>query len=337
MAAAASSHEAPPEPLQADAAVDDDRPLITRFNFEAKIFAMPRCYFEMDSDGRTPCFFVPMGGVVARVPIRAISSEFNAALSTADLELLSMVERALEHVARIRPGDSIPSEILDGTASWSFDPEHEMVALGRLMAILCRWAGGEPAKIPARGALPTYAASPFVREEGPAAKSKIATAIGSTAEDVTITIEDLAREIAYVEALRDHFAELGLLPRRLELWRQKAADDRNRREEYDRMIALTRAPLNQARQRFQRLDKRIEAIDAVLRDPGPLVAFLRKQRDLLHADTRKWRHIAPRWKNAKAFDEDERRRSTYRFLAENFAEGSEWSGGDAGPGWGFSS
>ena len=74
--------------------------------------------------------------------------------------LLDVVEKGLRFVHEIRPGDSIPSELLDGTASWRVEERHRRRARGRLMAQLIAWTAGEGLMTADDGAFEALAANP---------------------------------------------------------------------------------------------------------------------------------------------------------------------------------
>lgn len=300
----------------------------TRFDFVHKVFQVPGALFCKEA-GET-WFQAPLGGASARAPLSAVRREFGIDRDDNDFELLVLVERALDHVRQIRPGDCIPSELLDGSASWRFEPAHEQLARGRIYSGLTSWAVGEPGEPLERGALIGFDAGEVMAEHGEDALGRLARNIGAPGvAAVRVRLDKIAREYAYVEALRDHFAGLYRLPKRLEAARAKVERDRNRREEYDRMLALVVKPLRIARQRFNALDALVGDTPTAVGDEARTIACLRRERDKLHVDTMAWREVVDMWDSGA--DEDERRRATYRYLASNFAEAAEWGGGSSGP------
>ncbi len=299
----------------------------TTFAFEGKVFQAPGVYFAKDEDG--VCLNIPLGRITARLSAPTIRREFGVAHGDPDYDALHAVERALAFVRQIRPGDSIPSELIDGTASWRFEPEHEQLARGRVYAGLTGWAFGEPATLPDRAGLIGFDQGPLMQARGEEALSKLARNIGAPNGDAArFRLDAIAREFAYVEALRDHFFGLYRLPGRLAAAQEKVIADRNRREEYDRMRALLAKPLQQARHRFRSIDALVGDTPSAARDIDRTVAVIRKERDTLHADTIGWRDIAALWdQDDVPVDEDQRRRATYRYLASHFPDTRDWAGG----------
>lgn len=297
----------------------------TAFAFTGKVFQAPGVYFAKDADG--VCLNIPLGKMVARVSVPCLRREFSIGSGDPDHELLLTVEKALDFVRQIRPGDSIPSELIDGTASWRFDPEHEQIARGRIFAGLTGWAFNEPEQLPNRGGLIGFDTGELMRTRGEEALMKLARSLGvSNADAARLRLEAISREFAYVEALRDHFLGLYRLPGRLTAAREVIVADRNRREEYDRMLSLVTQPLQQSRHRFRSLDALVGDTPSAARDVDRCVHSVRRERDKLHVDTIGWRDIAALWEDGGESDEETRRRATYRYLATHFPENQDWAG-----------
>ena len=88
----------------------------THFAFEHKVFRLGGCYFTADSDGDKPKFLMPLGDEMAAIAITALRQEFGIADGSNDGRLLDIVTKSLKYVQEIRPNDSIPQELLDGSA-----------------------------------------------------------------------------------------------------------------------------------------------------------------------------------------------------------------------------
>lgn len=297
----------------------------TEFLFEAKVFAVEGAYFARAADGSAH-FFVPLGGVVASVPVGAVRREFDIELDGPDEMVLGMIDKALAYVTQIRPGDSIPSELLDGTASWTFEPEHEAIAKGRLLSALTRWHVAEPETPPARAAMAEFEDGETWAVHGEAALAALAATLQLDAPDQALSrVERVWREFAYIEALRLHYETLFMLPKTMTVWRDQLARDRSRREEYDNMLSLVRTPLRIGRRRFCEADALVDDAPSAVRDPDATVGTIRSLRDALHRDAQAWRDVAPQWSSVSPSSEDAARRATYRMLATHFAEERQWA------------
>ena len=104
----------------------------THFVFDHKVFNLDGCYFAADSNGDKPKFLMPLGDEMAAIAIATLRQEFGIAEGSNDGRLLDIVTKSLKYVQEIRPNDSIPQELLDGSASWSVEERHRAVASGRI-------------------------------------------------------------------------------------------------------------------------------------------------------------------------------------------------------------
>ena len=73
------------------------------------------------------------------LPLAAIRREYTIADDSPDGLVLDLVDSALDYVSRIALGDSLPSEVLTGEASWKPDPNHVRRAAARLRLNLMEW------------------------------------------------------------------------------------------------------------------------------------------------------------------------------------------------------
>ncbi|WP_395623453.1 hypothetical protein [Sphingomonas daechungensis] len=107
----------------------------THFLFDHKLFAIPDCCFTKDPNTGDPGLSLPLGEIRAFLPLGPLMKMFKD-FTEDDTRLLNVAIRGLSHVKEIRPGDSIPAEILDGSASWSVGPEQLDRARGRIFVAL---------------------------------------------------------------------------------------------------------------------------------------------------------------------------------------------------------
>src|SRR5215212_803058 len=124
-------------------AEDPKKPAVTAqaFNFESKVFGMPEARFVTAHDGE-PVLNIMVGTMRASLPIKTVVNSF--VVTDPDQELLGVVAKGLKYVKEIRPGDSIPSEVIDGSASWAIDERHAETARSRLTVQLVGWFTGKP-------------------------------------------------------------------------------------------------------------------------------------------------------------------------------------------------
>src|SRR5215472_18971208 len=115
----------------------------THFLFQHKVFTIPRAYFALAQDTRDPTYYVPLGDIQGVLSLPQLASGFDIAPGSSDAKLLEIVEKGLAYVKRIQPGDSIPRELLDGTASWAVEEKDRMLAESRMRVQLVTWLAGK--------------------------------------------------------------------------------------------------------------------------------------------------------------------------------------------------
>src|SRR4051794_4024787 len=106
----------------------------THFDFEHKIFRVEKSYFALASDTHEAVFFVTLGDLNASLRLSAVRREFQIPPESSDGQLLALIEKSLRFVREIRHGDTIPRELLDGSASWTVSERHRVHARTRIAA-----------------------------------------------------------------------------------------------------------------------------------------------------------------------------------------------------------
>ena len=121
---------------------------------------------------------------------------------------------------KIRPNDSIPHELLDGTASWTVEEKHRTIARNRLTVQLVSWLTGGDTLMVDLTQLEQISDDPKTKARVQEAFTKAAEKLGIRAErkqDVVDMIEKLARELSYIEALRDRYCRVQYISAQLML------------------------------------------------------------------------------------------------------------------------
>jgi hypothetical protein len=301
----------------------------THFVFEHAVFRAPDARFALASDG-TPSMMLRLADLDAVVPIRSLSSEF-ALDENGDAHLLEMVIAGLKYVKTIRPGDSIPREILDGTASWSLEDRHLEIARGRLTVQISSWLTGQEQVISDQMALLQLADDPVIKARVNDAFADIAVKLGLSRErkqEVIERIDLIARELAYIEALRERYKETILVIRDKILQFMKVyRRDRSIEEEFGRIENLMRRPVNEIGGILDQVDAQCGEIIALLRNLDRQIAFIRESRDDLHQRMMLWDDIIPKWLAVtpeRSTENEQSMKELYRFLARNFIIEKPW-------------
>lgn len=306
---------------------EDDRS--THFLFEHKVFALQGARFAPTEDGSTPAFHLALGDLIVSLPLGTLRGEFGIEDDSADGALLAIVEKSLRFVKDIRPGDSIPRELLDGTASWSVEERHRLRAKARLWARATGTDGISGAK---DEALEAFIARPETVAEVNAACAAIAARLGyeMTAQSVLARVDDLARELAYIEALQERCGEvLNIVPKVDQLARVYRSD-RAVVDELSRIRTLMLKPIEFYDGIFARLSRHQENIEAAIAHFHERVEFIREHRDDLHQSTMLWDPILAAWKAiemTRCAASEAKITELYRFIARHYLTAQTWQEG----------
>lgn len=302
----------------------------THFVFEHKVFSVEGSYFSALNVQNSPFFYIPMGDAQAAVPLHSLRDEFNLASGSPDARLLDVVEKSLRHVRQIRPFDSIPCEVLDGTASWSVEEQHHMIANGRITAQLVSWIAGKEQTVVDLQELQHIVSDPLTKERLQDAFNEIADQLGIGRENkhrVVDRIGHLVNELSYVEALRDKFREILVIGQILKQLTIVYHSEASVQEEVVRALELFRMPAAEYSELFASVDQETKGILEVLKEFEFKVKRIRAIRDQLHFKFSVWEEYLEDWNRLGANSGPETVkliRDTYRFLAQRYTLAVEW-------------
>jgi hypothetical protein len=288
--------------------------------------------FRRAETDNTPVMVVTLGERQVALPLRSLQREFAIADDAPDGRMLGMIAEALEFVSILRIGDPLPREICTGEASWEPDATHLALASMRLRMQLVAWLNaGAAVDAPEMNddALLRLADDPAMRHQVQDALAHAATALGlANPEAVVELLEDLAHELAFIEALRDR-----LLHRVLAMVQKIAHMVQSLRADAPQMDTLTQVrrlsllAVKQFTRRFEELDANTGEVMAALRNADSQRTFIRANRDWLYRTLRAWQPIIDQW-NAAGTDLDDGAREllgrTYQFLAPRYMPVTEW-------------
>jgi hypothetical protein len=285
---------------------------------------------------------VILGEREVAMPLRALQKEFEIDDGSDDGRMLGLIAESLDYVAQLALGDELPAEVLSGEASWQPEPEHMRLASLRVQAGLVAWLdSGTGRMLPGTTRagdgqhLTHLMDTPALRQRVQAAFHQAARALGLDSPDSVVPlVEDLARELAFIEALRDRLLRrVQALPPRLEsialAWRGDSAS----LETMTQVRRLAERALEQIRARFHELDAQTGEVMPALRNLESHRTFIRCTRDWLHRSRRAWDPILDAWDAPTATQEEKLPRlltRTYQFLAPRFMIVTEWLAG-SGP------
>lgn len=316
----------------ADAIPDPVKPSkSTHFVFEHPVFAVKDAAFGLSPTTGEPVYNVPLGDVRASLPIDTIAASFGIASGSPDAEALQKVKRSLKFVKEIRPNDSIPTEILDGTASWKVEPHHRDIARARVTVQLVSWMSGKPMEGIDAAELETIAALPDTKKKVQEAFEIMAEKLGlgrANKQEVVSKIDDLARELAYIEALRERFAKIQKLQAGFNVLHSFYKRERGVQEEVNRVRVLMKKPVDEIAQVFEQLDANTGEILVTMKKFAAQIRYIRGIRDDLHQRFMRWDNLLAEWSDVvlETGPRIERLiRLTYQFAARHFPLNNDWS------------
>lgn len=302
----------------------------THFLFEHKVFSLENCRFLVARSTEEPVMRFSLGKNDAEVPLEKLCNEFQIDPKSFDGQLLDMVKKGLKYVREIRPGDTIPNELIDGSASWRVDEKHYQIAKGRLTVQLVTWLTGGETVISSPEHLEQIVEDPQTKGRAQEAFKVIANKLslsGEGEEEVGKRVENLAKELAYIEALRERSQGLQKLRSGLEAAVRIYKNERSIKDEIVRMQTLSLPPLTDMENRFAQIDAQTGEILAMLNKYAENVLYIRQMRDDLHAYMMAWDEVIDGWSNIpieKGVPLEQLLKKTYQYLARRFSQASQW-------------
>ena len=280
------------------------------------------------ADG-TPVMVVTLGEREAIVPLRALQREFEIGDDSPDGRMLGLIAESLDYVCDLSLGDRLPSEVLSGRASWEPTAEHRTRAFSIVKLQLLSWIDPDAAD-PAKGdPIARLEAEPALRQQVQFAFVRAAKELGlpDTAA-VVVLVEELAAELAYIEALRDRLLRVvQLMTGRLERIVGTQRGDNQRLETLNRVLRLANSAREQFQARFDEIAAQTGEVMNSLRNMEGQQAFIRSNRDQLYRAQRAWQPILDGWADAETHDDVpwDLITRTYQFLAPRYMPVTEWS------------
>lgn len=298
--------------------------------FEHKFFgSFEDMYFRLTDNGEAVAV-IKMASNEAVLGFDGIKREFSLTDKTADGLLLDRIAEGLQFVRGLRVGDTLPKEILTREASWEPSDRHLRIARQRLTMQLVTWLTGNEHIFTSGEELMQVADDPQVKKNVQLAFSEAAEALGlgrENREEVVRFIEILAKELAYIEAERDIYAEIKKVDEKLQGLRLLYSSDRGMIDTTDQVARLSQRALKVFQDYFDQVDAQTGEILAMLKNIDNQIGYIRHVRDELHRRLMPWDDIIPVWKTVFVVKSEEniiRIREIYQFLAPRFMQVNEW-------------
>lgn len=302
----------------------------THFMFEHKVFTVEGCRFVWSKSSDEPVMRFMLGKVQAEVALDKICVEFKIDPKSFDGQLIDMVAKGLKYVREIRPGDTIPNELIDGSASWRVDDRHFLIAKGRLTVQMVTWLTGGETVVSSPEQLEQVVEDPNTKTRVREAFKMIANKLsltGNAEEQVETRIDALAKELSFIEALRERATKLHKVRTGLEDAHRIYKNERNLKEEIVRMQTLSLPPITDLEARFAQVDAQTGEILSMLAKFDKNITYIREMRDDLHQTLLPWDEVLEDWEGvpaekSQAFEAVLKK--TYQFLARNYSQAKHW-------------
>jgi hypothetical protein len=316
------------DPLQQDTpAATIAGPRNTHFDFQARVFQAPGARFELKGHPKKPMFAVDMGAGQGYISLQHLRKTFFIEPGSHDDLLIERAEAGLHYVPDIRPGDEIPNEILNGTASWTVARKHKQIARDRLQVQLLSWMSGKPIVYASQDDLKKIMADDANKRSLKDAFGKAAVALGidpSQSEKVLDRIETMAREICYIEALRDRARELLKIQANVEALIKVYSADQRVAADLGRIKLLMVKAIAETDTIFNNIDAETADVLSALMAIDDIIRSVRRARDDMHFIMMEWDPVLAKWQNlamVRSQEVDKAMTVTYQFLAKRFATG----------------
>ena len=302
-------------------------PRNTHFDFQARVFQAPGAHFELTGHPKKPMFAVDMGAGRGFISLKHLRLTFFIEPGSHDDRLIDRAEAGLHFVPDIRPGDEIPNEILDGTASWTVARKHKQIARGRLQVQLLSWMSGKPIVYASQDDLKKIMADDANKKSLKGAFTKAAVALGidpSESEKVLDRIETMAREICYIEALRDRAGELRKIQANVAALVKVYSSDPRASADLGRIKLLMVKAVAETDDIFNNIDAETADVLSALMAIDDIIRSVRRARDDAHFIMMEWDPVLAKWQNlamVRSQEVDKALSMTYQFLAKRFATG----------------
>lgn len=276
---------------------------------------------------KTPMFVVEMGGGQGIISLADLRKTFQIEPGSTDDKLIDRAAAGLHYVPDIKPGDDIPNELLDGSASWTVARRHKQIARDKLQVQLLSWVSGTPASYTGPDDLKRILESDDNKKALKDAFGKAATALGYNAaesERVLDRIEILARELCYIEALRERAHEVVKIQQNLETLTKVYNTDLRVSAEISRMKILIVKGAHELRDMLDNIDAETADVMGALKSIDAVIKSVRKTRDQLHYILMEWDPVLAAWRNlnmVRSQEIDRALAATYQFLAQRFSTG----------------
>lgn len=307
-----------------------DLPETVVFDFKHRLFTLDGCVFRKTPGGDQVALYVPMGDVVAALPVHQLHLEFEIPEDSEDRKLMALAGQALQYVRHVYPGDSIPREVILGQAPWMVDEKYVELAKSWVAMLVIAWKSGEDITAMKRKDMVERVAKPDAAAIIHNAHTEIAAAVepdNPRPDHVREMLEKLAQELSYIEALREKFLDIRRLQVKVKNLYTTFQSEKAVAEQITRCNSLFEAPIKEFFEKFAEFDTYVVDIISILKRFDAQVNFIRGERDAFRQIYVLWEPLLNAWHGYGGGRSDEGEalvRETYRFAAQHYVRTVEW-------------
>jgi len=302
----------------------------TVIGFEHKFFtSFEDLYFRITDEGE-PVAVIKLASNDAILAFDGLRREFGLKDDSPDGRMLTRIAEGLQFVRGLRVGDDLPKEVTCREASWEPQERHIMIARQRLTMQLVTWLTGDEHIFTSVEELLQLAQDPQVKKNVSLAFSEAAEELGlgrERREEVVAYIERLSRELAYVEAERDIFADVKRIDEKIQGLRRVYSSERSMIDTTDQVARLSQRAIKLFQDLFDEVDAQTGEILSMLKNIDAQLDYIRTVRDKLFCRLTPWEEFIRVWKMLFVVRSDEntnRIRDIYQFLAPRFMQVNDW-------------
>ena len=202
-----------------------------------------------------PVYCAMLGDQEVSLPLGGIIRELNLEEDDPLWIMIETINKSLQFVNVLRPGDDVPAEVRTGDASWEADADHLKIAHQRLTMQLVTWVSGQESMITDPLELQQLLDDPETKQKVNDAFREAADRLGlEDPDEVATMVESFAVELSYVEALRERFGHVRRLFNSLTVLRKSYREQNSMVDEIDPVLRLMKKPVADFQSSFELID-----------------------------------------------------------------------------------
>lgn len=289
-------------------------------------------FFRLDSTARRPVYVIDLGDQAGIVSIQSILREFTPGEDDADIAMLEAVAEALKYVTNIHIGDTFPTEMVNGEASWEPAARHCKIANKRVVAAMVQWSEGMDESVAEEINLRNFLAEQVDQKKIARALRRLEAALGGKggrASEVQSILLGLTKELSYIEAQRELVGRVGRIGGLLEYIRRAGGSHAGDAHEISAVLRLFNIMMQKFCDELAVVDSRIADIFSAVSANETVCARIRQARDQLQGQLVACEDILMHWEGVSQHNIDLSNVASpiatlYRFLAPLYSPVDEW-------------